>query len=140
MPVTFETDPERRRVHVTVPPGTRWAVFEAAVLGAVDRSPALTDWNWIIDDQQPMDDVDAAGMARIGQIFRQLAREPERRTWTVVVTTDRFFATWARVIDLNYGARRHHAAPTLAAAGKLLDRLEAGEAGSGPDAAGGVEE
>ncbi|MFN3931759.1 MAG: hypothetical protein ACK4JY_08430 [Brevundimonas sp.] len=107
-----------------VPAGVRWTAFEAAVLGAIADTPALTDWNWIIDDQGPMDDVDVAGMSRIGDAFRRLARDPDRRTYTVVVTTDRFFATWARVIDLNYGNRKHHSAPTLARAIALLDRLE----------------
>jgi len=71
-----------------------------------------------------MDDVDVAGMAATGAIFRELAREPARRTFTIVVTTDPYFENWARVIDLNYGARKHHAAPTRAAAQALLDRLE----------------
>lgn len=128
MPVTFQSDPDRRRVVVAVPPDIRWAGFEAAVLDAVQQRPGLTDWNWIIDDQGPMDDVGVEGMVRIGQAFRQLAQEPERRTWTIVVSTDRYFASWARVIDLNYGVRRHHAAPSLPAAMALMDRLEAGEA------------
>ena len=81
--------------------------------------------DWIIDDQGPMDDIDVAGMMRIGETFRRLAQETLRRTHTVVVTTDRFFRTWARVVDLNYGIRKHHAAPTLAAAVALLDQLEA---------------
>ena len=126
MPVTFQSDPERRRVVVTVPPGTRWAAFESATVGAIEAAPELTDWNWIIDDQGPIDDVGVEGMVRIGETFRRLAREPERPTWTVVVTTDRYFTNWARVIDLNYGARKHQGAPSLAAAMLLMDRLEAG--------------
>ena len=129
MPVSLHTDPERRRVTATVPAGTRWTEFESTALAAVKRSPELTDWNWVIDDQGPMDDVDVNGMVRIGEAFRAGAAAPDRQTFTVVVSQDRFFDTWARVIDLNYGIRRHHAAPSLAAAVALLDRLEAGVGG-----------
>ena len=125
MPTTIDMDEDLKRVTVVVPPGTRWTSFEQAAMIAVTRAPVMTDWAWIIDDQGPMDDIDVAGMMRIGETFRRLAQEPLRRTHTVVVTTDRFFRTWARVVDLNYGIRKHHAAPTLAAAVALLDQLEA---------------
>ena len=124
MPMTAETDEARQRVIVTVPDGTRWAAFHPFVLDLVKTRPALTDWNWIIDDQGPMDDVDVAGMAAIGAAFRQLTADPRRPKFTITVTTDRFFANWARVIDLHYGVRRHHGAPSLAAAQSLMDRLE----------------
>lgn len=126
MSVTIETDQARRRATATVPPGTSWATFERAALAAVNATPELADWNWIIDDQGPIDDVDVGGMVRIGEAFCRLASAAGRNTHTVVVTTDRFFDTWARVIDLNYGERRHHGAPTLTAAIALLDRLEGG--------------
>lgn len=135
MAVTFHLDPARRRAVAIVPPGTRWADFHAAVLAAVEQAPELTDWNWIIDDQGPMDDVEVAAMVRTGEAFRRLAATPERRTFTIVITTDRYFATWARVIDLNYGNREHHAAPTMADAVALMDRLESGVAAAG---SGGV--
>jgi hypothetical protein len=128
MSVVFETHGPLRRVIAVVPPGTPWASFERAALAAVEHAPTLTDWNWIIDDQGPMDDVGVAGMMRIGEAFRRLANDPLRRSHTVVVTTDRFFDTWARVIDLNYGVRKHHAAPTKAAAVALLGQLEASQA------------
>lgn len=128
MPLTVKTERDRQWVTVTVPANTRWVRFQEFVLATVETSPDLVDWNWIIDDQQPMDDVDAAGMSQIGAAFRRLASDPERRTFTVVVTSDPFFPTWARVIDMNYGARRHHAAPSLAAARTLMQTLEAREA------------
>jgi len=121
--VAIVTDRARRRVVVTAPAGTRWAAFHEAVLAAIDRAPSLADYNWIIDDQGPMDDVDVPRMARTGQVFQ--ARATRVDTHTVVVTTDRFFPNWARVIDLNYGGRKHHGAPTLAAAHRRLDQLEA---------------
>jgi precorrin-6B methylase 1 len=71
-------------------------------------------------------------MARVGEAFRRLATSPVRRTYTVVVTTDPFFASWARVIDLNHSNREHHPAPTLAAAAALVERLEARPTGSRP--------
>lgn len=128
MSISFELDQARRRAIATVPPGTSWIKFEKAVLAAVAGDPDLTDWNWIIDDQGPIDDVDVGGMVRIGETFCRLASAAGCNTYTVVVTTDRFFDTWARVIDLNYGERRHHGAPTLTAAIALLDRLEAASA------------
>lgn len=126
MPVTIQSHRAQQRVVAIVPPGTRWIDFQASVLSSVEQAPELTDWNWIIDDQGPIDDVDVAGMVAIGEAFRTLAVSPEQRTFTVVVTQDRFFEPWARVIDLNYGNRKHHSAPTLEAAATLLDRLEAG--------------
>lgn len=125
MAVIVEVDAALRRVTALVPPGTRWASFEEVALTEINRAPILTDWNWIIDDQGPMDDVDVAGMIRIGEVFRRLTSDPSRQSHTIVVTTDRHFATWARVIDLNYGNRKHHAAPNRAAATALLDQLEA---------------
>ena len=124
MPVTLETDPVRRRVIVRVPPNVRWSRMEKTVVDAVLRAPELTGWDWIIDDQGPIDDVDVAGMARIGEAFRALAAGPSHSTHTVVVTTDPFFGPWAQVMDHHYGGRRHHGAPTLQAARSLLDRLQ----------------
>ena len=114
----------RRRVVVTVPAGTRWRAFHAETLAAIDANPALTDYDWIIDDQGPMDDVDVEGMTKTGDAFKKLSQAPDRATFTIVVSTDRFFHEWARVIDKHYGQRRHLAAPTLTAAVELLDRLE----------------
>jgi hypothetical protein len=125
MPVTIEADEELQRVTVTIPPGIRWASFEAAAREAIARAPDLTDWMWIIDDRGPIDDIDVAGMIRIGEDFRRLSRDPLRRTYTVVVTNDRYFDTWLKVVDLNHGARKHLAAPTLAAARALLDKVTA---------------
>ncbi len=129
MAVTFHHEPDRRRLLVTISPGTRWTAFEAAIMKALADQPAIADWNLIIDDQGPTEDVTVDGMVRMGEAFRRLARQPERDTFTVVVTADRFFASWAQVIDANYGRRKHHAAPTVEAAGRLLDRLEAGAGG-----------
>ncbi len=125
MSVSIEIDEILQRAIAVIPPGTRWSSFETAALVEVNRTPRLTEWNWIIDDQGPMDDVDVAGMMRIGEAFRRLTRDPQRQNHTVVVTTDRFFDSWARVIDLNFGSRKHHSAPTLVAAIALLDRLDA---------------
>ena len=124
MPVNLEDYPVRRRLIVSVPPNVRWSHMEKAVLDAVQRAPELTGWDWIIDDQGPIDDVDVAGMARIGEVFRALAVGPAHATHTVVVTTDPFFGPWAQVMDHHYGGRRHHGAPTLQAALSLLDRLQ----------------
>jgi hypothetical protein len=134
MSVTIETGRTLRRVIATVPPGVRWATFETATLAAITGSPELTDWNWIIDNQGPMDDVDVAGMSRIGEAFRRLAADPQRSTFTVVVSTEPLFAPWARVIDLNFGNRRHLSAPTKASAFALIDSLEAS---NGPEAPSG---
>lgn len=49
-------DEALERVTVVVPPGTRWTSFEQAALTAVIRTPVMTDWDWIIDDQGPMDE------------------------------------------------------------------------------------
>lgn len=125
MSVAVQPDPVRRRVVVTVPSGSRWSGLVCAVLEAVERWPELTDWNWIIDDQGPMDDTDVAGMTRIGDAFVRLRGAASGPTHTVVVTTDRFFGSWAPVIDANFGGRRHYAVPTLKGAMALLDRLEA---------------
>ena len=88
------------------------------------RKPELTDYDWIIDDQGPMDDVDVYAMTTTGEMFRTLSSKANRTTFTIVVSTDRFFGEWARVIDQFYGNRRHYAAPTLDAAITLLDQFD----------------
>lgn len=125
MPVTIDTDEKLQRVIVTVSEGTRWASFEAAKLATIAKEPDLSEWTWIIDDRGPIEDIDVAGVARIGADFQRRVRDPRRRTYTVVVTTDRYFDTWLRVVDMNHGARKHLAAPTLSAACALIDKLTA---------------
>ena len=124
MPVTIDTDEKLQRVIVTISEGTRWASFEAATLSTIAIEPDLTEWTWIIDDRGPIEDIDVAGVARIGAEFQRRVRDPLLRTYTVVVTTDRFFDTWLRVVDMNQGARKHLAAPTLAAACALVGKLQ----------------
>jgi hypothetical protein len=114
----------RGRAIVTVPAGARWRDFHAEVAKVIGAEPALTQFDWIIDDQGPMDDVDVEEMAKTGALFQRLNAAPDQTTFTVVVSRDRFFHEWARVIDRHYGNRRHHAAPTLAEAVALMDRLE----------------
>ncbi|WP_332660757.1 hypothetical protein [Brevundimonas sp.] len=122
--IVIASDDKLERVIATVPAGTRWTTFTNAVLTAIENAPAFVRYNGIIDDQGPMDDVDVPGVSRVGEAFRRLAGGSERPTFTIVVTTDRFFETWARVIDRHHGARRHLAAPSLDGAVSLLDRLE----------------
>ena len=125
MPVTIDTDEKLQRVIVTVPECTRWASFEEATLAIIAIEPKMTEWTWIIYDRGPIEDIDVAGVARIGAEFQRRVRDPLRRTYTVVVTNDRFFDTWLRVVDMNHGARRHLAAPTMPAACALADKLTA---------------
>ncbi|RYG94969.1 MAG: hypothetical protein EON58_15165 [Alphaproteobacteria bacterium] len=125
MPVTIDTDEKLQRVIVTISEGTRWASFEAATLSTIAIEPDLTEWTWIIDDRGPIEDIDVAGVARLGAEFQRRVRDPLRRTYTVVVTTDRFFDTWLTVVDMNHGARKHLTAPTLPAAYALVDKLTA---------------
>lgn len=125
MPVTIDTDEKLQRVIVTVSEGTRWASFEAATLATIAKEPDLSEWTWIIDDRGPIEDIDVAGVARIDADFQRRVRDPRRRTYTVVVTTDRYFDTWLRVVDMNHGARKHLTAPTLSAACALIDKLTA---------------
>lgn len=124
MQVTVEVEAARERVIVRVPAGARWATFEAAARATLEGRPETADWSWLIDDEGPIEDVEADGMMRLAALFRRLSRFPERRRWTVIVTSDPHFPEWARVMDLHHGERRHLAAPTAAAAGALLDRLE----------------
>lgn len=125
MTITVRIDEQRRRVIVTVPPGTRWAAFHTEVIKTVEDAPRLTDWNWIIDEErQQMDDVDVEGMMLIGSAFRRHTRTPEG-TVTIVVTNDRHYALWARVMDHNFGGRQHLGAKTLREAEAMLDRIDA---------------
>lgn len=136
--VLIAADHEQRRVVATVPSLTRWSAFHARVRAVIGASPGLTDYDWIIDDQGPMDDVEVGEMATTGEAFRAQG-SPDTRTFTVVISTDRFFETWARVIDKHYGNRSHYAAPTLEAAVALLDQLAAGRNGCGATGAAGAE-
>jgi hypothetical protein len=122
MAVHFSPDQGRRRMVVTVTPRTTWTSFQREVLKAVEQAPYLTDWDWIIDDQEPIEDVDVEGMMQIGSAFRRHASSVDQRTITVVVTDDRHFDNWARVMDHNYGSRQHMKAADLAEAHALLDR------------------
>lgn len=119
---TIIADEGLLRVTVTVPAGTRWQAFTSQILAAVGRSPKLSNYDWIIDDQGPMDDVELSGMTLTGEAFRA-AGEGSRPTSTVVVTNDRYFSTWAEVMDHHHLRRRHYGASTLAEAVELLDRL-----------------
>ena len=123
-PVSFVRDPAARRALIKAALGTPWIRFTEAVLAEVQADPQIADWNIIIDDQGPMQDVDVDGMIRMGEAFCKLAARPEDRTFTVVVTQDPLFATWARVIDMNYSGRRRHGGPTLGEARRVMDRLE----------------
>lgn len=128
MQVTTKLDAARERVTFRVPAGTRWTTFEATAAALLQTRPETADWNWLIDDAGPIEDVEADGMMRLGRLFVSLTRQPARRRWTVITTDDPHFPEWARVIDLHHGARRHLAAPTAAAAEALLDRLDARQA------------
>ena len=124
MTVTVRIEEQLSRVIVTVPPNTRWAAFQREVIGAIEDAPHITDWNWIIDEErQQMDDVDVDGMMRIGRTFRRHTRTPERAV-TIVVTNDRFYALWARVMNYNFWGRQHQGAKTLREAEAMLDRID----------------
>jgi hypothetical protein len=123
MPVTAESREAQCLIIITVPARTRWTEFQGFVRRCLETRPILADWDWIIDDQGPMDDVDVAEMALTGAMFRALAPNRGGYAITIVVTRDPHFAPWARVMDMNYGNRRHYAAATRAAAETLLDSL-----------------
>ena len=120
---TAEIHEAQSLVVINVPARTRWAEFHVFLRGLIEAQPILTNWNWIIDDRGPMDDVDVAEMARTGEVFRALASKRSGYAITIVVTSDPHFAPWAKVMDLNYGNRRHYAATTRAAAEALLGSL-----------------
>lgn len=121
---TLAIDHEIRRVLATVPPQTRWLAFHAIVREAICHASRLADYNWIIDDQGPMDDVNVDEMTRTGEAFRTRTSPSADKPVTIVITTDPSFSLWAKVIDEHYGGRRHYAAPTLDVAKRLLDGLD----------------
>ena len=123
MPVRIEADPGRMRVLVTVDVGVRGPEFERAIEAALADQPASSEWDWIIDDHAHVDDIGVEGVARIGGLYETHAPEPTRDSHTVIITDDRFFPPWGRVMDLHFRRRTHHAAPSVAAAHALLDRL-----------------
>lgn len=125
MAVTISVDEQRRRAVATVPPGTRLAEFVVAIVDEIERRPDLSGWDWLIDDQGPMDDVNVEGMTQVAAAYNRHRPETAPLRHTVVVTTDRFFGPWAKVMDLYFVQRLHHSAPTLAVAHQLLDRMSA---------------
>lgn len=76
MPIIINEDEGLQRVTVTVPAETKWASFESVVRAAIATKPELTDWAWIIDDRGPIENIDIAGMMRIGEDFQRLSRYP----------------------------------------------------------------
>lgn len=122
MPVIVEVDPGRKRVLVTVEVGVRGPGFERAIEEALDRHPPSSEWDWIIDDHAGVDDIGAEGVARIAGLYARHAPDPLRDSFTVIITNDRHFAPWGRVMDLHFRRRIHLAAPTVEAAHALLDR------------------
>ena len=126
MVVQFNPDELHGRIDAIVPAGVRWSRFHEAVREAIALNPEWADWNWVIDDQGPMEDVDVPDMAATGEAFVAQCRHPLRQTYTVVVTSDRFFANWAKVIDSHYGGRKHLAAPTFDEAVALVKTLTGG--------------
>lgn len=130
--VAITANHEQRRVIATVMPGTPWRAFHAAVRAEIACAPELTDYDWVIDDQGPMDDVDVDAMAASGEMFKALSSEADRTTFTVVVSSGRFFGEWARVLDKFYGNRRHYASPTLESAITLLDQFDSERVGGVP--------
>lgn len=122
MPVTIESDSRKKRVRVTVDVDVRGPAFERAIEAALDRTPALSEWDWIIDDHAGVDDIGVEGTARIAGFYARHAPEPTRDSYTVIVTSDRHFAPWGRVMDLHFRRRTHLAAPTVEAAHALLDQ------------------
>lgn len=126
MPVTIESDCQKKRVQVTVDVDVRGPAFERAIEAALDRTPALSEWDWIIDDHAGVDDIGVEGVARIAGFYARHAPDPARDSYTVIVTSDRYFAPWGRVMDLHFRRRTHLAAPTVKTAHALLDQLADG--------------
>ncbi len=122
MPVTIEIDRGKKRVQVTVDVGVRGPAFEQAIEAALDQDPVLSEWDWIIDDHAGVDDIGVEGVARIAGLYARHAPDPARDSYTVIITSDRFFAPWGRVMDLHFRKRTHLAAPTVDAAHALLDQ------------------
>lgn len=120
METRFNSITNRKMVIVTVPPGTRWAKFHHAIREALAVNPIWASWDWIINDEGPMEDAGVEDMAKTGQLFKYLTNGEQQITYTVVVTTDRFFRHWALVMDQHYGNRCHLAAPSLSKALALL--------------------
>ncbi len=129
MPVTIESDSQKKRVLVTVDVDVRGPAFERAIEAALDGAPALSEWDWIIDDHAGVDDIGVEGVARIAGFYARHAPDPARESYTVIVTSDRYFAPWGRVMDMHFRRRTHLAAPTIEAAHALLDQ-RAGAAGT----------
>ncbi|MFA4892250.1 hypothetical protein [Brevundimonas sp.] len=121
MPVMIECDLERKRVLVTVEVGVRPPEFERAIEEALDRHPPSSEWDWIIDDHARVDDIGVEGVARIAGLYARHAPDPARESYTVIITGDRYFTPWGRVMDLHFRRRTHVAALTVEAAHALLD-------------------
>jgi hypothetical protein len=124
MPISFQRDGSARRVLATLTPGERWDRYEQRLEDELNRHPDWADWDWIIDDRGPLDDISVAGMSYAAELYRRHTTGVRART--VVVTMDAYFEPWARVMDHHFGNRTHHAAPTLGAARALLDQSDPG--------------
>ena len=122
MSVIFVADSALERVVVTVQPDVHWARFHATVRDELHANPEWADWNWIVVDKGPMEDVDVPQMVDTGNVFCSLTQRPDIQTYTVTVVDDRHFVLWAPVIDHFYGGRRHLWSDTLETAIAVLER------------------
>ncbi len=133
MAVALSADPVRRLVLATPAEGARERHLVAAICAGLARNPEWADWDWIFDDGGRLDDLTVEGMRQAADAFA--AAGASGGAWSIVVTTDRFFDPWRRVMDLTFAGRRHCPAPTLEAADQLLRQLRAEPALATPAAA-----
>jgi hypothetical protein len=87
MSISFHRDGSARRILATISPGERFGNFERDVGASLERHPEQADWDLIIDDRGPLEDITVAGMARIAEMYRSRSTGGHPRT--VVITTDR---------------------------------------------------
>lgn len=121
--VTLSADPVLRRIVVTPLDGACERHLVETIRTELARQPHWADWDWIYDDRGRLADLTVDGMRQAAEAFNAAASEGGCNTWSVVVTDDRYFGGWARVLDLTFRNRRHVAAPSLEAADLRLRRL-----------------
>lgn len=118
--ITHRIDDPRRQVWIRADGATTGAEVSAFIVGLTEARPELLEFDFVHDLREASGDVNNNDVDRVATSF---AAGPAGPTYTVFITLDPHFATWARAMDFQFPNRKHYIASTPEGAEALLRRL-----------------